>query len=50
MFAWQFESVEDFLTQLALLTNVEAEEDKPPDRDDEQAPALDHPPGEGPRI
>jgi len=28
VFAYQFESVEDFLTQLALLTNVEAEDDK----------------------
>ncbi|HXR05321.1 MAG TPA: UvrD-helicase domain-containing protein [Verrucomicrobiae bacterium] len=28
VFAYQFESVEDFLTQLALLTNVEAEDDQ----------------------
>jgi DNA helicase II / ATP-dependent DNA helicase PcrA len=35
-FSQQFESVEEFLTQLALLTNVEAENDKPADRDDER--------------
>jgi DNA helicase-2/ATP-dependent DNA helicase PcrA len=35
-FSQQFETVEEFLTQLALLTNVEAEEDKPTDRDDEK--------------
>jgi DNA helicase-2/ATP-dependent DNA helicase PcrA len=33
VFAYQFESVEDFLTQLALLTNVEAEDGEPADRD-----------------
>jgi DNA helicase-2/ATP-dependent DNA helicase PcrA len=36
VFAYQFNSVEDFLTQLALLTNVEAEDDKTADRDTEQ--------------
>jgi DNA helicase-2/ATP-dependent DNA helicase PcrA len=36
VFARQFETVEDFLTQLALLTNLEAEDEQPADRDDEQ--------------
>ncbi len=36
VFARQFESVEDLLAQLALLTNVEAEEDQPANRDEEQ--------------
>ena len=36
VFARQFESVEDFLTQLALLTNLEAEEGQPAGRDDER--------------
>ena len=36
VFARQFASVEEFLTQLALLTNVEAEEDQPGNADDEQ--------------
>ena len=37
IFAQQFESVEEFLTQMALLTNVEAEdEQQPADRDDER--------------
>ncbi|HVV71780.1 MAG TPA: ATP-dependent helicase, partial [Verrucomicrobiae bacterium] len=36
IFAHQFNSIEDFLTQLALLTNLESEEDRPPDKDDEQ--------------
>lgn len=36
IFAQQFESVEEFLTQMALLTNVEAEEDQPAGRDDER--------------
>jgi DNA helicase-2/ATP-dependent DNA helicase PcrA len=36
IFAYQFNSVEDFLTQLALLTNVEAEADKAANRDAEQ--------------
>lgn len=36
VFAQQFATVEDFLTQLALLTNVEAEEDQPARRDDEK--------------
>ena len=31
-----FMTIEDFLTQLALLTNVEAEDDQPANRDDEQ--------------
>ena len=35
-FSQQFESVEEFLTQLALLTNVEAEDDRPADKDDER--------------
>ncbi|HYG36679.1 MAG TPA: ATP-dependent helicase, partial [Clostridia bacterium] len=36
VFAQQFASMEDFLTQLALLSNVEAEDDQPAARDDEQ--------------
>ena len=36
VFARQFETMDDFLTQLALLTNVEAEDDQPANRDDEQ--------------
>jgi DNA helicase-2/ATP-dependent DNA helicase PcrA len=36
VFARQFNTVEDFLTQLALLTNVEAEDGQPATRDDEQ--------------
>ena len=36
VFAYQFNSVEDFLTQLALLTNVEAEDDQAANRDAEQ--------------
>lgn len=36
VFARQFSSVEDFLTQLALLTNLEAEEDGPAGSDDER--------------
>jgi len=37
IFAQQFENVEEFLTQLALLTNVEAEdEQQPANRDDEK--------------
>jgi DNA helicase II / ATP-dependent DNA helicase PcrA len=35
-FASQFENTEEFLTQLSLLSNVEAEEDKAASRDDEQ--------------
>jgi DNA helicase-2/ATP-dependent DNA helicase PcrA len=35
-FALQFPAVEDFLSQMALLTNVEAEEDRPARQDDEQ--------------
>ncbi|HTI98689.1 MAG TPA: ATP-dependent helicase [Dongiaceae bacterium] len=35
-FAQQFASVDEFLTQLALLTNVEAEHEQPADRDAEQ--------------
>lgn len=35
VFARQLPNVEDFLTQLALLTNVEAEDDKPQNRDQE---------------
>jgi DNA helicase-2/ATP-dependent DNA helicase PcrA len=36
VFARQFANLEDFLTQLALLTNMEAEDDKPANRDDER--------------
>ena len=36
VFARQFESVEDFLTQLALLTNLESEETEPASRETEQ--------------
>ncbi len=36
VFAYQFGSVEDFLTQLALLTNVEAEDGDTANRDAEQ--------------
>jgi len=36
VFAYQFGSVEDFLTQLALLTNVEAEDGDAANRDTEQ--------------
>jgi ATP-dependent DNA helicase UvrD/PcrA len=37
IFAQQFETVEEFLTQMALLTNVEAEdEQRPADRDEER--------------
>jgi DNA helicase-2/ATP-dependent DNA helicase PcrA len=36
IFAQQFESVDDFITQLALLTNVEAEDERPANKDDEQ--------------
>jgi len=35
VFAQQFPTLEDFLTQLALLTNLEAEEDRPATKDDE---------------
>jgi DNA helicase-2/ATP-dependent DNA helicase PcrA len=35
IFAQQFPAVTDFLTQLALLTNVEAEDDRPASPDDE---------------
>jgi DNA helicase II / ATP-dependent DNA helicase PcrA len=35
-FAHQFSSMEEFLTQLALLTNLEAEEEQPADRDEER--------------
>jgi DNA helicase-2/ATP-dependent DNA helicase PcrA len=36
VFAEQFEDLNDFLTQLALLTNVEAEDDQPASRDTER--------------
>jgi DNA helicase-2/ATP-dependent DNA helicase PcrA len=36
VFAQQFETLEEFLTQLALLTNVEAEEEQPANRDEEE--------------
>ena len=35
-FAQQFKTTEDFLTQLSLLTNIEAEEDRANTKDDEQ--------------
>jgi DNA helicase-2/ATP-dependent DNA helicase PcrA len=35
-FALQFPSIEDFLTQMALLTNLESEDEQPVNRDDEQ--------------
>jgi DNA helicase-2/ATP-dependent DNA helicase PcrA len=36
IFAREFEAVDDFLTQLALLTNVEAEDGQPANRDDDK--------------
>jgi DNA helicase-2/ATP-dependent DNA helicase PcrA len=36
VFARQFPSVEDFLTQLALLTNIEAEDEQPASTDEER--------------
>lgn len=36
IFAGQFHAIEDFLTDLALLTNIEAEEADPADKDDER--------------
>jgi DNA helicase-2/ATP-dependent DNA helicase PcrA len=36
LYARQFGALDEFLTQLALLTNVEAEEDRPAQKDDEQ--------------
>jgi DNA helicase-2/ATP-dependent DNA helicase PcrA len=36
VFANQFHTIEDFLSQLALLTNVDAEDEKPVEKDDEQ--------------
>jgi DNA helicase-2/ATP-dependent DNA helicase PcrA len=36
VFARQFADLEEFLTQLALLTNIEAEDDQPAARDDEK--------------
>lgn len=36
VFAQRFESIEEFLTQLALLTNVEAEDEQPSSKEDEQ--------------
>src|SRR4051812_13038772 len=38
-FSHQFAALEDFLTQLALLTSIEAEEDKP-SGDDQEKPRL----------
>jgi DNA helicase II / ATP-dependent DNA helicase PcrA len=35
-FAYQFQSVQDFLAQLSLLTNLEAEEDRPTEQDTER--------------
>ena len=36
VFSRQFPTVEEFLTQLALLTNLEAEDGQPANRDDER--------------
>jgi DNA helicase-2/ATP-dependent DNA helicase PcrA len=36
VFSGQFNDIQEFLTQLALLTNVEAEAEQPANRDDEQ--------------
>lgn len=36
VFARQFHEIQEFLSQLALLTNLEAEEEKPADKDEEQ--------------
>ncbi|HWQ90299.1 MAG TPA: ATP-dependent helicase [Clostridia bacterium] len=36
VFAQQFGTVEEFLTQMALLTNLEAEDEQPANREDEQ--------------
>ncbi len=36
IFAQQFDSIEEFLTQLALLTNVDAEDEQPADGKDEE--------------
>lgn len=36
VFAQQFSNMDEFLTQMALLTNVEAEDDQPPAGDDEK--------------
>ena len=36
VFAQQFSTVDEFLTQMALLTNVEAEDDQPANSDDEK--------------
>jgi DNA helicase-2/ATP-dependent DNA helicase PcrA len=36
IFAQQFGSIEEFLTQLALLTNVDADDEQPAEREDEQ--------------
>jgi DNA helicase-2/ATP-dependent DNA helicase PcrA len=36
VFAQQFQQVEDFLGQMALLTNLEAEDDQPANKDDER--------------
>jgi hypothetical protein len=41
-FAMQFEALEDFLSQLALMTNVEAEEDRPAPAEDEQVRFFGH--------
>ena len=50
VFAYQFNSVEDFLTQLALLTNVEAEDGQAAQNDSRKNPALDDSSGEGSGI
>jgi DNA helicase-2/ATP-dependent DNA helicase PcrA len=36
VFARQFQSIEEFLAQLALLTNLDADEDRPEHRDEEE--------------
>ena len=50
IFARQFATTAEFLAQLALLTNVEAEADRPVAKDNEQTAALDDSPGEGPGV
>jgi DNA helicase-2/ATP-dependent DNA helicase PcrA len=50
IFAQQFESVEEFLTQMALLTNVEAEDEQQPEPRRREDPPLHHPSGQGPGV
>ena len=47
VFARQFPTVEDFLTQLALLTNLEAEDEQPARHGRRAAAAFDDSPGQG---